>query len=500
MTLGRLDNGERRLTFCLLAAVWIAVLNTARGSVADPDLWGYMAFGRLFWEGGAFPYRDIFAYTPTLDPWVYHEWLTGVLFYPIYNYLGAPALQVLKYALGLAAAVLIYATARRRGADPVSAAIVLWIAQLFLAIGYSPVRAQVFTYFFFALSFYLLEGARLQGRWLPLWALPPLMVLWCNFHGGYLAGLGLLGIYAAGEAVSRRPFLPYLGVLAVSLLATLVNPYGLQYWSYVYMAVSMPRPEIAEWVSIYRAYQLGLFADANVYFLIMAAFAGFLALWARWRELTPILALLVTLYLGVKHVRHQVFFIMLCGAYLPRLLKDYLEVLKSRGGVQAVWARLGWRPLAALLVALALINAYGFLRHGAFKIKVPPRPGQEAGSKIYYPLGGLDYLQNRGLSGRLLLEFGWGEYALWEMYPQVRVALDGRYETVYPDEVCREYFDFIFGRPDWRRFLEHYPPDFILLMPRTPAYKLVLREGQWRQVYADTGCALFLRAEAAPVR
>ena len=494
----RLADGGRRLTLGLLAVVWVAVLNTARGSVADPDLWGYMAFGRLFWEGGAFPYRDIFAYTPTLDPWVYHEWLTGVLFYPIYRHLGPPALQVVKYALGLAAAVLIYATARRRGADPVSAALVLWIAQLFLAIGYSPVRAQVFTYFFFALSFYLLEGARLQGCWRSLWALPPLMVLWCNFHGGYLAGLGLLGIYAAGEAVSRRPFLPYLGVLGVSLLATLVNPYGLQYWSYVYMAVSMPRPEIAEWVSIYRAYQLGLFADANVYFLIMAAFAGFLGWWARWRELTPILALGVTLYLGVTHVRHQVFFIMLCGAYLPRLLKDYLEVLKSRAGFQSLWARLGWRPLAGLMAALFLMNAYGLLTVGSLQVKVPPLPGLVPGSKIYYPLGGLDYLRKRGLKGKLLLEFGWGEYALWEMYPQVRVALDGRYETVYPDEVCREYFDFIFGRPDWRRFLEHYPPDFILLQPRTPAYPLVLGAGEWRQVYADTGCALFLRAEGAP--
>ena len=28
--------------------------------IADPDLWGYLAFGRLFWETGAIPYRDVY--------------------------------------------------------------------------------------------------------------------------------------------------------------------------------------------------------------------------------------------------------------------------------------------------------------------------------------------------------------------------------------------------------------------------------------------------------
>ncbi len=197
---------------------------------ADPDLWGYLAFGRLFWTSGHFPYQDIFSFTPTLSPWVYHEWLTGVLFYPLYQSLGPAGLQLLKFGLGLITLGLVYLTARRLRADVLGTIIGLFIIQGFLTMGYSPVRAQVFTYAFYALTLYLLETARQTGRWRVLLLLAPLQILWCNLHGGFVAGLGLVSLYALGEALSRRPYWPYAGILLISVLATLINPYGLEYW------------------------------------------------------------------------------------------------------------------------------------------------------------------------------------------------------------------------------------------------------------------------------
>ncbi len=151
MTAEELTAKESRLKSGIGLLVLITVLDSLAGTVADPDLWGYLAFGRLFWEGHQFPYHDVFSYVPTLDPWIYHEWLTGVLFYPIYQSLGAYGLQLLKYVLGLAAAGFIYLTALKRGASPVFAALGVWVVNLFLVMGYSPVRAQVFTYAFFPL-------------------------------------------------------------------------------------------------------------------------------------------------------------------------------------------------------------------------------------------------------------------------------------------------------------------------------------------------------------
>jgi hypothetical protein len=111
-------------------------------------------------------------------------------------------------------------------------------------------------------------------------------------------------------------------------------------------------------------------------------------------------------------------------------------------------------------------------------------------------VGAVEYIRSHRLEGKLLLEFKWGEYALWTLYPRCRVALDGRYETVYPDVVCQEFFDFIYARGQWRRFLERYPPDLVLLNPQSPVFPLLLVEPGWRLAYRDLGCGLFVRWES----
>jgi hypothetical protein len=466
---------------------------------ADPDLWGYLAFGRLFWSQRQFPYFDVFAYVPTLKPWVYHEWLTGVVFYPIYRSLGAPGLQVLKYAFALATVLLVYLTARRRGADLLPTGLILFFSLLCISFGYSPVRAQVFTYFFFTLCLYLLETARLSGREQWLWLLVPIQLVWCNLHGGFLAGLGLILLYAVGEALSRRPFWTYLGWFLVAGLATLINPYGLKYWSYLVHAVMMPRPDITEWVSIFEGYKHGYIAgESFYYFLALIALTFFLAWWARWREVTPALVLLFTAYLAVRHTRHEVLFALAFGAYMPLLLTAYFRELATRPGFTAWVNRLG-RKIPALAVMLLIgFFAYQIAGNNPFALEVRPEPNQGTKSGMYYPVGAIEYIKHHHLSGRLLVYFDWGEYCLWRLYPQCRVAIDGRYETVYPEKLHKEYFDFLKARKGWQNFLKHYPPDFILIKLRSPLYDLLISDGEWRQVYADTGCVLFRRHDQLP--
>ena len=113
-------------------------------------------------------------------------------------------------------------------------------------------------------------------------------------------------------------------------------------------------------------------------------------------------------------------------------------------------------------------------------------------------MGAVDYLEPRHLGKKLLVHFDWGEYCLWRLYPQCLVAIDGRYETVYPEAVHKEYFDFLMGRKGWRNFLAHYPPDLILIGMGSRIYGLLSADPQWRQVYADTGWALFRRRDQVP--
>ena len=100
------------------------------------------------------------------------------------------------------------------------------------------VRPHIFTIFFLPLYLLILEAGAKRRFWLVF--LPPLMVIWVNLHGGFVAGFIVLFCHLAAlaahlsflkfkEGVWPRERLKDLYVLAAvtvaTLAATLLNPY-----------------------------------------------------------------------------------------------------------------------------------------------------------------------------------------------------------------------------------------------------------------------------------
>ena len=82
------------------------------------------------------------------------------------------------------------------------------------------------------------------------------------------------------------------------------------------------------------------------------------------------------------------------------------------------------------------------------------------------------FLKENNLHGNLLVDFDWGEYCIWKLYPQFKVSIDGRYKTVYPESFIDEYFQFLYGNDDWELFLKKYPHQWALLRKDRPAARL----------------------------
>lgn len=454
--------------------------------LADYDLWGYLAFGRAFWETGHFPYRDLFSYTPTKPIWVYHEWLTGVLYYSIYRKAGDAGLQLLRYVLILSTLYLIYLTSLRRGGTPLSACIALVPAMLLMCFGYVPVRAQIFTYFFFILTIYLLECSRLGQRWSILLWLLPIMVLWCNFHGGFVAGIGLIGLYAIGEGLAGRKYIPIAAAGILSAAATIINPYGIQYWTFTLSALTMPRPDINEWVSVIGAINKDIYLFPAYLFTAMALLCVVGCLVRQRKDYTDLLVMAAVIFIGVSHIRHTVFLGLIFGAYLPVLLSEHWHSLREK---KVCLQRRTWIPGAVFVCLVLLIH----LSIGSLRIPAMVPSFSIATPQSRYPLGALNWIMKNGLRGNILPFFDWGEFIIWHFYPGSRVAMDGRYETVYAERVHREYFDFLFARPAWRVFLQKYPHEMILLHAGIKITELMKAEKAWRIVYRDKDSVLFVK-------
>jgi hypothetical protein len=478
--------------FCFFGALFFGVgfylffVTLFSRSLADNDLWGYLSFGRVFWEDSYFPFRDIFSYMPTKPLWVYHEWLTGVIFYIIYKYSGPAGLQLLRYVLILFTIYLIYLTALKKGGSPLSAAIALIPAMLLISFGHVPVRAQIFTYLFFIMTLYILEDAKKTQKWTVLWWLPPIQILWCNLHGGFVAGLGLIGLYALGEGLSGGKYVPYIKIGIIAMLATLINPYGIKYWTYMISAVSMPRPEIEEWMSVVDAIR-NHYQTLPVYiFLVLAFLSSLFFAFRRKRGLTDFLVLAVTIYLGCMHVRHNTLFALVFGSFVPVMLCEYWETWKGKYyfGTRFPWIP-GALPAALLLSVYLIINPSLSLTVAPSFTLLTPSP--------LFPAGAVHWIKANQIQGNILPHFDWGEFLIWNLYPGCRVAMDGRYETVYQDQVSHEYFDFLMGRDNWATFLKKYPHDMVLIIPYTRTYWLMLKEPDWHVAYRDGGSILFVR-------
>ena len=66
-------------------------------------------------------------------------------------------------------------------------------------------------------------------------------------------------------------------------------------------------------------------------------------------------------------------------------------------------------------------------------------------------------------SGRLVTWFDWGEYALWNMSPLLRVSLDGRRETIYSESVLTRYAEMVAATPDGLAYLRDLDPAYVWL-------------------------------------
>lgn len=488
--------------FGLLGAV-LAV--AAKNMIVDLDLFHEMALYRQMETEGQMPTTDAFAYTPTIEPVVHHEWATGAVLYfvTVKSGWGATGLIVLKYLLTFSVCVGCFVYAQRQGA---SLAVFAVLAPFALNLGgwmaFNNIRAQLFTLFFLILLFFLLEQDRKGKRWwIAAWF--PIFVIWANMHGGVVSGMGILGVYcfarlieawletkSPGQTFKRVWHLVAVGVGTLLLLN--VNPYGWDYTPYLIRAVRMKRPLILEWQPIWEI-RLPIIYGIS----LMIAIYG---IWCRGKEsLFETFALLLTAYLAAKHYRHGSLYAVTWACFVPPMIQaspvgEAIENLFKRH-----------RPrIAVAAIAIGLV-AIGFAINVKFwKLQVPTDDTYAKGNDVIYPAGVVDYLRDQDFHGNLFVPFSTGAFVEWNLYPDVKVSLDSRYEVAYPPEALEENNEFYNASNNWQDTLAKYDTDAILVpQARRLAEELEKNDGEipnsigWKCIYRDKGHSLYVRTDRA---
>lgn len=461
----------------ILLALVLASTAPLALNLVDPDLWGHVLYGQDWLAEGSLPRTATHTFTAVGFPWINHENLAELALALGYQHLGIKGLLVAKCLWGIGILLLMAWVAQRSGVHP----FVTWPLLLVVATNlqpFFPLRPQLLSFGLCAVVLAVLDRAFVDWqteqrvRWRLLWLLPLVTVVWVNSHGGFVAGLCIVGAYLGGRILEvmfrRRPFAwrTAYGLAAVGLAcvaATFINPYGWNLHQWLAASLSQPRPEITEW--------LPPRPDDPTFWpwlgLLSIVTASLLATRER-RDWVQIVILLLVAWQSALHLRHIAFLAILCGFWLPVHVQSALGRLRPRNAKLPVMCLSPWlrRTAVAVLVVSVSLQSYSLGR------KLMELPVE----RNFYPVDAIQFMADSRLHGKLVVAFNWAQYAIAALAPDVTVAFDGRYDTCYPTEVVDMHFDFLLGEfggnrcrspqsgpVDGSRVLEYGSPDLVLL-------------------------------------
>jgi hypothetical protein len=477
--------GTERLPWregAVVALVLSLALYRFTATVADPDLWGHIKFGEVVWQAGRVALPDPFSYLTRDRLWINHEWLSEVVFYLVFTAGGAAGLIALKAALGLAVMAAVYRHLCRQGLTAVQAAIIVVAVVHFFLMSLVTVRTLILSYPLFLLVLLLIHDASARPS-RAIWSLPALFVFWANLHPAFLAGFGVLGIWAAIEVLAGRLALSRALLLVGACgLAPAFNPYGLMLWGFLLQTALVPRPDISEWQPLVLMTRFGL---------AYAAFVA-LALWGliysrRPRRGSLMAVLVVTALLPLVAIRHTPLAALAIAVIAGEHVGDAWNRCAAARRNPARPAT--WLPVTAIAAALLL----GILALPQLTcIRITPEIG---GS---YPARAVGLIRQSGVTANLAIDFDWGEYALYHLSPAVKVSVDGRRETAYDAVTYGENLAFKYGEGEWDALLRNPDTDLALVRRGFPTFNLLMLSPGWRPVYHDSLAALFSR-DSGPI-
>ena len=230
----------RALRPLALAGIAIGLLTT----IADTDLWGHVRFGLDILRDGFASGPDPYTFTQG-KPFLY-EWLGGAVMAVAYRAVGPAGLGLLKAALGALLFALVWHALRHKtfawrwGGIAVAA----WVSLPLL----TTLRPQLWT----AIGVVLV--CRILTMRSGVWYLPVLFgrvgqpAWWMDRRRRRALRLERPVAWAQRQPDRGRLLL----VGAVSFVATLLNPYGVELWQYLLETVGLPHDDLSEWHSIVR--------------------------------------------------------------------------------------------------------------------------------------------------------------------------------------------------------------------------------------------------------
>ncbi len=443
----------------------------------DPDTPWHVAAGEYIREIGSVPMADPWSYATTQARWYNLSWAWDVLISVVADGAGLGGLFIFSCLCGAGVITFLAFVLRARiGQFNDAIFMVLAIVGVTYMAQYGA-RPQLVTEAMAVLWLWGTPQLLKQKKW--QYVLPLSMVVWVNFHGGFLAAYAILGAYVFQAWQNKQGQYVRQAVItgAISTLALCANPLGVHvFQGTLRTLISDITPYLSEWGPMVFTASTGF--DMALIAMIVAS--GFrdktIPVAEKILAFTWMLAALFT-------VRHLFLAVVMAAPYLVRALsktlphiREYHVPRRSYHGVACVALVLGVVVLTAMPVREAITHKSRIL------------------SEDQIPVGALNFIREHYPRTRFLNEFFIGGHMIYYNRDVHQVFTDGRAGTAYSEKDLADIILLMKGEKVDDILRKHDIAGVILPSWRN-AYKIpqLHNPRYWQKVYDDGVGEVYIR-------
>jgi hypothetical protein len=499
------------LRWLIIALLPVLILIRYPVDRIDYDLWWQLAHGKYYITHHTLTLDlSYFSWTPTDPTWIYNTCLGSIVVYLFYNYMGGFGLWFFQWLMFLGVFLSFYLFLRliRQRLDITSVTLIaaIGIACSLACRFYKP---ELFSLLLFPWAVFIFFCVKITHRKFLFYSYPLIFALWVNLHGAFVVGLVFLFLAFIGEVLNRIFFpresftneeLIHFGVACVlSVAATLLNPYGMDYILSVYRGATSDGSYVGQLHSKYILAYVGLWMylkDTSVAFFncgftawimtLMIISVFILSAYELVKKRSCDFALLIVscalYWKGMSTSRASYFFPVAFFFIFLYLLIHRLKMEKLSG--------------KATFISL-LVFIFFFVSISWFTVRYcTDSRWFGAGMDNFVPANEVAFLKKYHLEGPIFNDYVIGGYLVWDLYPDYKVFIDPR-GGLYGNQVFPDYMEFTKKHvtiEDIHQFTKKYPFKIAIIHYRHIALIFdFLRAGdEWRLLYFEKNAAILI--------
>jgi hypothetical protein len=497
----------RYLKLILIVLLPILILLMYPVDRYDYDMWWQMALGKYYLTHNIFIDHSIFSWTPSDSGWIYNTFLGSIIIFMIYSFMGGLGLWIFQWLIFMGVFLSFYLFLRliRKRLDITALTIIAAIG-IVCSVSCNYYKPELFTPLLTSWVLLIFFSVKVTRRKFLFYLCPVIIALWVNLHGGFIFEAVFLVFIFIGEILNRILFpqksftnneLIHLGIACfLSMLAILLNPYGINYLFNIYNSATSESYVInSKFIQAYvnlwpylksvKDFDIRFFKMGQVALLMtimMFILSGlFLYEFIKMKSCdVTLLSLTTFIYwasMGAARMTY-LFALLFFFTFFYLIYRLKLENISAKATILFLF----------IFILFSADISYFTFSYGA---------GNRwfgSGLDDLVPAKEVAFLKKYRLDGPIFNDYKTGGYLLWALYPDYKVFIDPRL-VPYVKQVAPDYWIFVTRlatADDIKSFLQKYPfKTAIIHYKELPLIFDFLNAG-WKLIYFEKNAAILV--------